>query len=143
MSEWDGFASAHLMRGKFHCHPAMSSPTMARMPHLLTHGGADRREGLSGLVGRVCFYLAFFLDEDEQGRLQNRIEGLWISAIRRAKGSRSNTSNRGSLIGASMRIGPIGCLGSSSAVGAGVASATGVTSRLCFFENSLSQNPMT
>lgn len=40
---------------------------------------------LAFALGSICFYVAFFLYEDEEGRLQNRIEELWIAIYQRAK----------------------------------------------------------
>lgn len=49
------------------------------MPPWLIHGAAIAGRVLAGLVGCVCFYLAFFLYEDEEGVWQNKIDGLWAS----------------------------------------------------------------
>jgi hypothetical protein len=37
------------------------------------------------ILGCIAFYLAFFLYEDDQGKLQNRIENLWVSVHDRAR----------------------------------------------------------
>jgi len=47
---------------------------------------------LAFAVGCVCFYLAFFLFEDEEGKLQNRIDSLWVSIDDRAKTTDSITT---------------------------------------------------
>jgi hypothetical protein len=46
---------------------------------------------VSGLVGVLAFYLAFFMYKDEQGRLQNRLEVLRSSIEDRAKATTSTT----------------------------------------------------
>jgi hypothetical protein len=55
------------------------------MPHSLIHGAAIAGRVLAGGLGCVCFYLAFFLYEDEEGRWQNRIDDLWVAVDDRAR----------------------------------------------------------
>lgn len=42
-------------------------------------------------MGCVCFYMAFFMYEDEQGQWQNRLDEFWISIHDRARLTRSKT----------------------------------------------------
>jgi hypothetical protein len=62
---------------------------MARMPHWLTHGALIAGRALAGLVGCLCFYLALFMYEDEEGVWQDRvdelIDTLWIAIHDRAR----------------------------------------------------------
>jgi len=64
-------------------------PRQCRMPDWLTHGALIAGRVLAGLVGCVCFYLAFFLYEDEEGeienKLQDKLDGLWIRVHDRAR----------------------------------------------------------
>ena len=61
------------------------------MPPWLIHGAAIAGRVLAGAFGFLCFYVAFFMYENEEGQWQNRIENLWISFDDRARitGSRS------------------------------------------------------
>jgi hypothetical protein len=47
---------------------------------------------LAFVLGCISLYLAFFLYEDEEGKLQNRIEKLWVTIDDRAKATNSITT---------------------------------------------------
>jgi len=47
---------------------------------------------VAGLLGALAFYLAFFLYEDEEGGLQNRIDDLWIMVHERARFTQSTST---------------------------------------------------
>ena len=55
------------------------------MPHWLQHDAIIAGRVLAGLIGALCFYIAFFMYEDEGGQLQNRIDELWMSIYDRSK----------------------------------------------------------
>ena len=55
------------------------------MPHWLIQEARTGGRILAGPVACVCFYVAFFLYEDQEGIWQNRIDSLWIAVYDRAK----------------------------------------------------------
>jgi hypothetical protein len=61
------------------------SPRQCGMQSWFIHAAAITGRVAAGLVGCLCFYLAFFLYEDEEGVWQNRIENLWLTVYDRAK----------------------------------------------------------
>jgi hypothetical protein len=75
------------------------------MPHWLIYAAAIAGRVLAGLIGCVCFYLAFFLYEDEQGLWQNRIENLWISIYDRANATDSTSTALFNKIGGLLKKG--------------------------------------
>jgi hypothetical protein len=62
------------------------------MPPWLIHGAAIAGRVTAGLIGCFCFYMAFFLYEDEEGVWQNRLETLWMSVYDRAKVTNSTSA---------------------------------------------------
>jgi hypothetical protein len=60
------------------------------MPHWFVHSAVIVFRVVAGVVGVAAFYLALFLYDDEEGRLHNRLEQLWISVHDRARA----TSNK-------------------------------------------------
>ena len=65
---------------------------MCGMPHWLIQRVPIAGWVLAGLLGCVCFYLAFFLYEDEEGVWQNRIENLRMLVYASAKVTNSTSA---------------------------------------------------
>jgi hypothetical protein len=74
------------------------------MPHWLIHGAAIAGRVFAGVVGCVCFYMAFFMYEDEEGAWQNRIEDFWSSIYDRAKVTDSTSTALFNKIGQTLRF---------------------------------------
>lgn len=62
------------------------------MPPWFIHGAAIAGRVLIGLFGCLCFYVAFCMYEDEQGKWQNRLDELWTEIYDRAKVTNSKTT---------------------------------------------------
>jgi hypothetical protein len=57
----------------------------------------------AGLIAALCFYLAFFLYEDEDGIYQNQIDNLWAAVYDRAEVTKSTSTALFNKIGELLR----------------------------------------
>jgi hypothetical protein len=74
-------------------------PAQLRMHHVLIVASRVA----TGLFSCICFYLAFFLYEDEEGHWQNRIDDLWITIDDRARITKSTSTALLNKLGEAMK----------------------------------------
>jgi hypothetical protein len=55
------------------------------MPHWLTYYSLIFGRLIAAVIACICFYVAFFMYEDEEGNWQNRLEEVWIQIDDRAR----------------------------------------------------------
>ena len=70
--------TGHNVPANLVCQNGEPHNTMAAMPHWLIHGAVIAGRLLAAVNGCVCFYLAVFMYEVEEGQWNNRLEDLWV-----------------------------------------------------------------
>jgi hypothetical protein len=63
----------------------------SQMPHTLLIYAQWAGRAVAGIIAAIAFYLAFFLYEDEEGELQNRLVSLWVLVQLRSEQTNSIT----------------------------------------------------